>query len=101
MLLPAMAAAIDRLVAAEGVLLGTELGQGRMQGGLVVFDADQQGVAGLGGLCEPLLLTMQRIGGAKDGGSGQLGGQARRRPGFVPRPREFPGGPEGGGTAGD
>src|SRR3712207_1358358 len=58
MLLAAMAAAVHRLVAAEGALLGAELGQGSMQVGLVVLDADQQGIAGFSSPREPLSLAM-------------------------------------------
>src|SRR3712207_7210797 len=78
MLLAAMAAAVHRLVAAEGALLGAELGQGSMQVGLVVLDADQQGIACLGSPREPLSLAMQRVGGEEHAGHAKLGHQDRK-----------------------
>src|SRR3954452_5283168 len=56
MLLAAMPAAVHSLVAVEAGALGAKPGQGRMQGGLVLLDPDQQGIAGRGGLCKPILL---------------------------------------------
>jgi len=53
-LLAAMAAAVHSFMAVEGAAGGAKPGQGRVQGGLVVLEADQQGVAGGGGLREPV-----------------------------------------------
>src|SRR5215212_10482618 len=79
MLLAAMAATVHRLVAAEGALLSAEPGQGSMQGGLVLLDPDQQGIAGLGGPREPLLLAMQGVGGEEHAGHAKPGDQPRHR----------------------
>src|SRR3954462_4474680 len=77
MLLAAMPAAVHGLVAVEGSLLGAKPGQSRMQDGLVLLDPDQQGVAGRGGLCKPILLAMQRVGGEQHAGHAKLGHQPR------------------------
>ena len=45
MLLPAMPAAIHRLMAVEGAVLGPEPGQCIMQGGLVLLHLGQQGIS--------------------------------------------------------
>ena len=47
------------------MLLGAQPGQGCVQGGLVVLGADQQGVAGGGGLRKAVPLTMQRVSGGE------------------------------------
>lgn len=64
-LLAAMAAAVHGVMAVEGAPGGAKPGQRRMQGGLVVRDADQQGVAGRSRLRKPVLLAMPRVGGGE------------------------------------
>jgi len=88
-LLAAVAAAVHGLVAVEGALRGAEPGQGRVQGGLVVLDADQQGVAGGRGLGDPILLAMQRVGGEQHAGHAKLGHQLRHRRDLVRCPGQF------------
>ena len=75
MLLAAMTPPVHGLVAVEGAVLGAEPGQCLMQGGLVLLHLDQQAIAGLGGLREAVLLTMQGIGGEQHASQAQLGDQ--------------------------
>ena len=64
-LLATVATSVNRFMVVEGTLLGAQPGQVRVQRGLVVLDADQQGVAGRGGLRKAFPLTMQRVGGGE------------------------------------
>ncbi len=64
-------------MAVERAAGGANSGQGRVQGGLVVLDVDQQGIAGRGGLGKPVLLAMQRVGGEQHAREAQFGHQLR------------------------
>ncbi|MEJ7715969.1 MAG: hypothetical protein WKF40_09850 [Thermoleophilaceae bacterium] len=72
-----------------------------MQGGLVVLDADQQGVAGRGGLREPVLLAMQRVGGEQHAREAKLGHQLRHGCDLVRRPGQLLVRQDQGGVAGE
>jgi len=72
-----------------------------VQGGLVVLDADQQGIAGGRGLREPVLLAMQRVGGEQHAGEAELGHQLRHRRDLVRRPGQLLMGQDQGGVAGE
>src|SRR3954470_20203876 len=97
MLLPAMAAAVHHLAAAEGALLGAEPGPGSIAAKLGVPDTDPRGIGRLGGPREPLLLAMQRIGGEEYAGQAKLGDQPRHRRDLVRRPPHSLAGPAAGG----
>jgi len=72
-----MAAAVHGLMAVEGAPGGAEPGQGRVQGGLVVLDANHHGVAGRRRLGEGVLLAMQRVSGEQHAREAKLGHQRR------------------------
>ena len=100
-LLATVAAAIHGLVAVEGMLLGAQPGQGRMQGGLVVLDADHHGVAGRSGLREAFPLAMQRVGGEQHAREAQFGHQLRHGRDLVRRPGQLLVRQDQGGVAGE
>ncbi len=99
MFLAAVTAAVHGFMAVERALLSAKLGQGRVQGRLVVLDADQQGIAGRGGLGEPVLLAMQRVGGEQHAGEAELGHQLRHRRDLVRRTGQLLMGQNQGGVA--
>ena len=71
-----------------------------MQGGLVVLDANQHGIAGRCRLREGVLLAMQRVGGEQHAGEAQFGHQLRHGRDLVRRPAQFLMGQDQGGVAG-
>src|SRR4051794_41985572 len=101
MLLAAMPVSIHRLMVIEGALLGTEPGQDVMRRELVVLDANQHGIAGLGGTREPLLLTMQGIGGEEHARQTPIPDQHRHGRDLARRPRPLLVGPEERGVTGE
>jgi hypothetical protein len=64
-------------------------------------DADQQGIAGRGGLCKPILLAMQRVGGEQHAGHAKLGHQPRHRRDLVRSPSQLLVGQDQGGVTGE
>ena len=73
----------------------------RKEIGLVVLDADQQGIAGRRRLREPVLLAMQRVGGEQHAGEAQFSHQLRHGRNLVRRPGQLLMGQDQGGVGGE
>lgn len=100
-LLTFVPAAIHAFIPVERAPRGAQPSQGRMQRGLIVLDADQQGIAGRGSLGKPIFLAMQRVGGEQHAGDAKLGHQLRRRRDLVRCPGQLLVRQNQGGVAGE